>query len=305
MAAAISFYSFLSLFPLLIALIAISSFFIADPDIQSDLIEAIQRLVPVLRQSSSEGQDQFLTEFFRSLQSGRVFTSSLAIIGLLWASTAVFGAVRKSVNAIWGIRKTRPFLMERFMDFSLSFGTMLLLLSSVALSTILSLFAALSQTIFPDAPIAEPRLWQQVAQVLPPLLTFFVFLILYWWLPNIKLPFKNVWPTTFAATVAFEISKQIFILYLQNLGGIGRNLYGGVSAVIVLLAFVYVSAIIMLVGAQLTARYTAYLELKSQRVLNDTLSRNLERIRSRPSLPGMPATPPAGAADSSTDTPYT
>jgi hypothetical protein len=97
--------------------------------------------------------------------------------------------------------------------------------------------------------------------------------------------------------VAFEISKAVFILYLQNVGDLTGNIYGGVSAIIVLMVFVYVSAIILLVGAQVTSRWAFYLATREQQRQNEELSANLARIRSTPSLPGMPLPMPTGAAE--------
>ena len=149
----------------------------------------------------------------------------------------------------------------------------------------------------PDAPISDPALWQKFAVFVPVVLNFLVFLTLYWWLPNTKLRFKEVWPTAVLGAVAFEISKAIFIFYLRNLSGVATTVYGGVSVIIVLMIFVYVSAIILLVGAMLTSRYAFYLAETEQKKRNRSLSHNLERIRGTSSLPGMPNPIPTGAQD--------
>jgi uncharacterized BrkB/YihY/UPF0761 family membrane protein len=124
-----------------------------------------------------------------------------------------------------------------------------------------------------------------------------VFLTLYWWLPNTKLRFKEVWPTALAGAAAFEISKAIFVFYIRNMGGVTNNIYGGLSAIIVLMIFVYVSAIILLVGAMLTSRYAYYLAETEQKKRNRSLSRSLYRIRGTASLSGMPNPVPAGAQE--------
>jgi uncharacterized BrkB/YihY/UPF0761 family membrane protein len=139
-------------------------------------------------------------------------------------------------------------------------------------------------------------LWQRLAVFAPLILTFSVFLTLYWWVPNTKLRFREVWPTALAGAAAFEISKAIFIFYLRNVGGVTATIYGGVSTIIVLMIFVYVSAIILLVGAMLTSRYAFFLAETEQKKRNQSLSRSLERIRGTASLPGMPNPVPAGAA---------
>ncbi|GIT18605.1 MAG: hypothetical protein CM1200mP39_14110 [Dehalococcoidia bacterium] len=129
---------------------------------------------------------------------------------------------------------------------------------------------------------------------------FFVlcFLTLYWWLPNTKLQFGQVWPTALAGAAAFEISKVIFIFYLRNASGVATSIYGGLSTIIVLMIFVYVSSIILLVGAMLTSRYAFYLAQSEQKKRNRSLSKSLERIRGTSSLLGMPNPTPAGVDES-------
>ena len=116
-----------------------------------------------------------------------------------------------------------------------------------------------------------------------------------------KLRFKEVWPTALAGAAAFEISKAVFVFYLRNMSNVANNIYGGVSAIIVLLIFVYVSAIILLVGAMLTSRYAFYLAETEQKKRNRLLSRSLSRIRGTASLPGMPNPVPTGAQEPDDD----
>ena len=82
--------------------------------------------------------------------------------------------------------------------------------------------------------------------------------------------------------------KAGFVFYLQNFDT-ASNVYGAVNAVIVLMAWVYVSAIILLVGAQLTSRYVFYKAAMAHRRRNESLSLNLERIRAMDNLPGFSA----------------
>ena len=292
MSAAISFYAFFSLFPLMLALVTVFSVFLNFRGIEDRIIEGLQTQIPVL----AEQDDEFISGFFRTLQDGREITSTLAVVGLLWASTAVFSTIRKSINSIWGIKKTRPFLQERAIDFSLMIGASVLLIGSVFVTGALGFLQELSTIWFPDSPTSGDELWTKVAAFIPPVLSFFVFLMLYWWLPNTKLRFREVWPTALLGAIAFEISKQVFILYLQGVGGVTSTFYGGVSTIIVLLVFIYVSAIIMLVGAMMTSRWVFYLANQEQRKNNDALSRNLRRIRATRALPGMAGLAPAGAS---------
>lgn len=293
MSAAIAFYAFFALFPLSLALITIFSFFLGIEGFEEQLIEGLETQIPILR----EQPDSFLTDFFASLRDGRPVTSAVATLGLIFASKAVFSSIRKSVNTIWGITKPRPFLTEQAMDFLLMVGAASLLIVSFSITTVFGFFQDFSAIVAPNTPVSDDVLWAQVTRFIPPFLSFIVFLIIYWWLPNTKLRFKEVFPTALLGAAAFEISKAVFILYLQNAAGLANGIYGGVSAIIVLMVFVYVSAIIMLVGAQVTSRWAFYLATREQQKQNEELSLNLARIRSTPSLPGLPLPMPTGAAE--------
>jgi len=291
MSAAIAYYAFFALFPLLLALIAVFSLVLHIEGFEEQLIEGLRIQIPVL----AEADDEFLGNFFQSISRGRAVGSVVAIVGLFWVSQQVFSAIRKSINVIWGIEKTRPFLTERLMDIALMFGAATLLFASVFITGLLTFFQELSAILLPDAPISDPALWRQFV---PLLLSFFVFLTLYWWLPNTKLRFRDVWPTALAGAAAFEISKVIFIFYLRNASGVATSIYGGLSTIIVLMIFVYVSSIILLVGAMLTSRYAFYLAQSEQKKRNRSLSKSLERIRGTSSLSGMPNQAPEAMHES-------
>ena len=274
MAASISFYTLFSLFPLLLALLSIFGFLLNSEALQERLIRELPKQLPV--------GEELVETFLRSVADGRVVTSVIAPFGLLWASTAVFGAIRKSINIIWGIRKTRPFLQERLMDFALMFGAAALLMISIFTTTFLSFFQEIFAVLLPDSPPSGSEFWSRVAVAIPSITIFFTFLILYTWLPNTKVRIRESWLPALLASAAFTIGTIIFVQWVRTFPV--QNIYGGVSTVIALMAWVYVSAIIMLSGALVTSRYTAFLARRDQQARLDYLSRSLERVRSSPVL---------------------
>lgn len=295
MAAAIAFYALFSMFPLMLALVTVFGFFLGIENFNQRLVDALVTQVPVLRESGG-----VILQVLEDISSRRVVSSVLAVLGLLWISTGVFGSVRKSVNGIWGIKRTRPFVQERLMDFALLFGASSILFASLYTTAFLGFIQQNRSYIILGAEASGPVLSRAIATAVPPLLSFGAFFIIYWWLPNIKVRVRDVLPTALAGAVAFELAKFSFVFYLQHVGG-PNSVYGAVGAVIVLMAWVYVSSIILLAGAQLTARYTGWLARHEQHMRNTLLSRNLERVRLTASLPGLgppaPAATAAGGAD--------
>ena len=103
-AAAIAFYSLFSFFPLVLAIISIYGFVLGPQAEGSKLAQDIAEVVPV--------STEFVSTTVRGVVSARTITGIASVIALLWASSAAFAAMRKGINAAWGITRTRPFLRE-------------------------------------------------------------------------------------------------------------------------------------------------------------------------------------------------
>ena len=269
MAAAVSFYALFSMFPLMLALIAVAGFFLESGGFRDRLIDGIPEILPV--------EGDLVANVIANVTSGAAVGSILAAIGLFWASTAVFGAIRKSINNIWGIRRRRPFLQERLMDVTLMLAASVALIVSIFATTFLNFLSEFTTVLFANDTVSQ-GFWSRVALALPWTTTFVSFFLLYLWLPNTRVRVRDVWLPVLLAGTAFEAAKIVFVIYLGSFRNYA-DVYGAVSAVVVLMAWVYFSTIILLVGALLTSRYSTYLNLRDQRKHLDSLSASLERIR--------------------------
>lgn len=246
-AGAIAFYTLFSLFPLILAIISVWGFLIGSDAEQSDLARRIAEVIPV--------STEFISETVHGVASAKAITGVASVLGLLWASSAAFGAIRKGINNAWGIRKTRPFLEERLIDFGLVIGAGLLMVSLLFITPILSFFQEAAGYLAPDVNI--DILFRLVSVVVSPVLSFVTFLILYRFLPNTQVRLKDVWLGALVASMAFDGAKWGFLFYIRTFP-VYNVVYGSVGAVMALLTWVYVSAIILLFGALATSRYQSY-----------------------------------------------
>ena len=164
--------------------------------------------------------------------------------------------MRKGINAAWGIEKTRPFLKERLIDIALVVGAGLLMVVVLFGTPILGFFRDATEFITPEA---EPMdfFWVLVAQLVAPVLSFLTFLLLYRFLPNTEVRLADAWLGALGAAAAFEGAKWGFVGYVTRFP-VYNAVYGTVGAVMAFLTWVYVSAIILLFGALVTARYAAF-----------------------------------------------
>ena len=274
-AGAIAFYTLFSIFPLLLAATSVLGYVLGTHDAEEQLVLAgdIADVLPV----SSE----FVSETVQGLVSARLVTGIASLFGLLWAATAVFGAIRKGINAAWGITKTRPFLRERLIDFALVVGAGLVLLIVMFSSPGLGLLREITNLLAPESEIFSDFIWNLASKLLFPGLSFATFLVLYLYLPNTQVRFADVWPGALLASLAFDGANWAFVWYVQTFPHYNL-VYGSVGTVLALLTWVYLSAIIVLFGALVTSRYAAYVStLESEQLSLNRLWMGLSRVRLR------------------------
>ena len=282
LAAAIAFYGFMSIFPLSIALLWLSRRFIGIENFEQRLVDGILAQIPVL--NASEGVS-FVEDFINEVVStNNPALTGFAGLGLFIAGMGVFGSIRKSVNIIWGIPRPRPFLIERVMDMALMLGASSLLFLSLVITGLLAFIEQLTGFFFPNAQQFDPTFVRFIGWVAPPVMTYIVFLVIYWWLPNTKTRVTEVAGIALLGAAAFEITKLVFIFYLNRAGSSLSSLYGSISTIMLFFFFVYVEAIVLLAGAMLSAKWSNFMRVRNQKKQIAALEESLKRIDRSPNL---------------------
>lgn len=264
LAAAISYYALFSLFPLTLAIIFGLSFFLG-PDSIEELAQRAAEQAPI----SKETVSGVLT----GTLSSRGIAGFAGIIGLLWAGTAVFSAIRKGINATWGITQPRPWIQERLIDISLMLGAAILMLVSIFSTAVLAYLREILEFITRETHVNGDLLWDRLASLIPAALSFLVFIGIYWFLPNKSVKLKEALPGAIAAMIAFEVVKNTFVWYVRNYS-IYTSVYGSVGSVVALLTWVYASAIILLFGSLITYHYATHRAARAREI-----EENLERAQ--------------------------
>jgi membrane protein len=203
---------------------------------------------------------------------------------LLWGGSAVFNVIRRSLNVAWGVKKPRPFFVERAMEIAMTMGVGLLLLVSIGITTSLSVIQRLNATVTGIEFLNGVTFWQMILMLASIGLAFLTFLLLYKFVPNTRVQWRDVWWGALLAAVGFEVAKQVFVWYATNFAHY-HLIYGPVSTIIALLLWTYVSAVIVLFGAKLTSMYAksrgAPVETSSWKNRHNKINNRL-RPRGRP-----------------------
>jgi len=250
MAAAISYYGLFSIFPLALAAISISGFVLKSPDLEAKLIDAIGELAP--------GSSDFITSAIRGVISTRAATGVVGTLGLVWSATAVFNAIKRSINTAWGVTQPRPFIKDKLMDFSMMAGAGALFLLSLSATAGIRVIRELSSrqlnSLFPTLSPDGDLLWNSLTTLLPGLLTFLTFLLLYRFVPNTRVRFRDVWLGALVGAIAFEVAKNVFAWYMSSFASYSA-VYGTLGKLIAFMMWIYISNAILLFGAELAAEY--------------------------------------------------
>ena len=240
MAAGISYYGLLSLFPLILGLLAILGFFLPSEAVQQVLFDLFSNIFP--------GSIDWLEENIKNLIRLRGPIGIVGLIGLIWAGSAFFGAVSRAINRTWGVRKDRPYHLRKLRDLSMVLGIVILMLMSMGLTSLLSI---LSQS---DISLPSGVL-DFALGLLSFLAALAVFSIVYRYVPNTRVQWRYVWPGALAAAIAFEIAQILFATYLTAWANYDQ-IYGQVASLVVLLVWVYFAAVIVIIGSELSAQYS-------------------------------------------------
>jgi membrane protein len=176
------------------------------------------------------------------------------VVVLLFGAAGVFGQLQDSLNTIWEV-KAKPgggigaFIRARFLSLSMVLGTGFLLLVSMALTTFLS---AATGSFGRGLPVPEA-----MAHIFNFTVSFVVisvlFAMIFKYLPDVKVPFRNVWIGAVITALLFTVGKYLLGLYLGREST--ASAYGAAGSVIVILMWVYYASVILFFGAEFTQVY--------------------------------------------------
>jgi membrane protein len=241
-AAGVAYYALLSIFPLLLGLIAIFGFFLPSVNLQDELLNFFGKNLP--------GATEILRQNILSIVKLRGIMGVLSIVIFFWSGSTMFSAMSLAINRVWDIHRYRPFFIRKASELGMAISTGILFLLSLGASAIASILRGVS-----NLSTAEVVMSDVGSRLVAFLLILAVFALIYKTIPNIKTYWRYVWPGALFAAVLFEIARTLFIFYLEHFGDY-QLIYGSIAAIIILLVWIYYSAFITILGAEFTFQYS-------------------------------------------------
>ena len=245
-AAALTYYSVLSIFPALLVLISLLD--LAGPS-------TIQKLLDNLGQVAPGSVNQILEGAIRNLRQTRGSAGVLALAGLavaLWSASNYIAAFMRASNAIYDVPEGRPVWKTLPIRIAVTAVVMVLLaVTAVAVVATGGLADRVGRLL--GLGNAVVTAWDLVKWPVLLLLVSFMFALLYWASPNAKQGFRWVTPGGILAVVVWVIASVAFAIYVANFGSYNKT-YGSLASVIIFLVWLWLSNTAILLGAELNAK---------------------------------------------------
>ena len=251
--ASLAYTTIFSFGPLLVVVIFLCGLFLGQEAVQGKIYSQMQQFV------GSDAALQLQTIIQNASLSGKgTVAAVIGIVMLLFSATAVFAEIQDSINTIWGF-KAKPqkglwmIIRTRFLSFSVIVSLGFLLLVSLGITTVVEGLSGRLKNIFPDVTVV-------IFYILNIVISFLVitalFLLIFKVLPDAKTKWKDVLPGALASGILFMIGKFGISFYIGK-SKIGST-YGAAGSLVILLLWVYYSAIILYLGAEFAKAWSTH-----------------------------------------------
>jgi len=248
--ASLAYSTIFALSPLLVLIISLASIFYGKDAIQGKLFSEINQLVG----SDAANQIQVLIEK-SALSGGSTLSLIISIVVLMVGATAIFTEIQDTLNIIWRVRPKpkkgfQKLLINRILSFSMIISLGFLLIVSLVVNGIVAALSERLSSIFPEVTVL-------LVQAFNIVLTFSIittlFAIIFKFLPDVKISWKDVRVGAIATALLFMLGRVLIGLYLQ-MAGTGST-FGAAGSLVVILTWVYYTAAILYFGAEFTQVY--------------------------------------------------
>lgn len=241
-AEAFAFNAFFSLFPLIILLVTIISFFVDRDRAGNEVIAYMERYIPI----SGEMQS-YIFNTIGGVITARGRAGAVALLILVWVALQCFTTLISATNHAWGAKGYNWWRLPM---------KSLALLGTTAGAVLLGMAAPMLVKIVNDRffPVNDFRSWvYALGRFVIPLLVVFLSLSLFYKLaPRRKTRFAEVWVAALCATVLLQVADSLFVIYLKNFATLNA-VYGVFGGIMALLLWIYLSGCIFIFGACLCA----------------------------------------------------
>jgi membrane protein len=174
-------------------------------------------------------------------------------LALAYASLGVFNAVSSAVNHAWGVPRHRSFIRHRLFSFAMMLSAGAMFVAAISLVSLVRVAEARWADTFGLRPEWLDRISGAGPVYVANVLLVVCVALVFRFVPNVKIRFRDVWPGAILTAVLWRAAFALFSWYAADLAR--WSVHGSIAAVVVFLLWIYVSAVLLLYGVEMTAAY--------------------------------------------------
>lgn len=231
----------LSLFPFIVLTWTIERHLFHSPRMEAILADMLRYFLPA--------HQDFVVRNMALLAHVRGRVQIISIVTLFISSTGVFLPLEVALNRVWKVPQNRSYLRNQLLSLGLAFAVGVLALLSIAFTAVQG--RLLEVLFFGRENFISTLLADSVLRVSAAIFSISIFFLIYWLLPNRKLPVRAVLPTAIVAGLLWEGAKMVYVLILPWLKL--DDAYGPFSVSVGLMIWAFLTGLILLAGAHFSA----------------------------------------------------
>ncbi|HXG54068.1 MAG TPA: YihY/virulence factor BrkB family protein [Vicinamibacterales bacterium] len=245
-ASSIAYYALLSLFPFFLLAFSILARVTATDADRAALLGFVLRYFPQ--------QFEFVTEQLDALQLAGFELGVAGSLLMVWAAMGVFGAVTSAINHAWGVEKQPNYLKHKLISFVMLVASGLLLMGGLLLVSAINIVEARWFAVVLERAPGLGVLTSYALKSASTVLFILIVGMVFYFVPNAKVRFRDVWVGAVLTGLLWRGALAGFSIYVRDANA-RFSVHGTIIGVVVFLLWVYISAMILLYGAEVTAAY--------------------------------------------------
>jgi len=243
-ASSIAFYSVLSIFPALLIFISLSGVVINKFSIQPIILVFVKERIPMIY--------GFVDNNITNIVKNRTTIGIIGFLIMFIASTYVFDSIQLALNKIFRTEIHRKFWKQKIYGFLIIFLIFFSVVITFSLSTGLFYLSNTLINILNIEKFLSSEILKLLSIAIGIFFNFLIFIFIFYFGINKKINFKQIYRGAFTVAVCLEGVKYLFVFYLDRFASYQLT-YGSIGSVIAFLSWIYISSMILLLGAEINS----------------------------------------------------
>lgn len=259
-AGSMAYFGVLSIFQLLVLAIVVGSFVVGQGEAREIVLDQISAGSPLDRDTVAGVIDAVIES------RGSITIISFAF--LLWSALGIFGALSTGIGRAFEATEPRPFIADKLLGLLLMALTGVLAVASLVIGLVTGILQQATTELIGDVPGTDAMVWA-IGLVVPIVLIFVAFWVIYRVVPNRRVTWGEVWPGALVAAALWTVLRFGFTWYATSIANYD-SAFGPISTGVTLLVFLYFASLIVLLGAEV-ARATVVDDERMARIADPRL----------------------------------